>query len=118
MNLRLYDEHTIETLGVGYITGAVLSRTRLELKQIAGSRSIRYWFADATGVTGFSGDVAFEGAGLLSDFKSLGGIEIIATLPDPAVRMIVVSVAFAASVPVKVFAHRRESERYHANRGG
>jgi hypothetical protein len=116
MELRLYDDHTIETVGVGYVTGAVLARTRAALEQAVGARRVRYWLADATQVSGFSGDVGTEGAGLLSDFKSLGGAEIIATLPNPAVRMIVVSVAFAAGVPLKVFAERGESASYHASR--
>jgi hypothetical protein len=117
MNVRLYDEHTIETIGVGYITGDVLARTRTELKQRAGARKIRYWIADATKVTGFSADVGAEGAGLLADFKALGGVEIVATLPDAAVRMIVTAVTFAARVPIKVFATREESERHHKQRG-
>lgn len=117
MEVRLYDADTIETVGIGYVTGAVLARTRAALTQTVGTRRIRYWLANSTEVTGFSADVGSEGAGLLSDFKSLGGVEIVATLPNPAVRMIVVAVTFAAGVPVKVFAAHAESERYHANRG-
>ena len=116
MDVRLYDEDTIETIGVGYVNGAVLARTRLSLKQTVGSRRVRYWLADSTGVSGFSADVGSEGAALLSDFRALGGVEIVATLPNAAVRMIVVSVTFASGVSVKVFETRRESERYHASR--
>lgn len=117
MEVRLFDDDTIETVGVGYVTGAVIARTRAALKQAVGARKVRYWLADSTAVTGFSSDVGSEGAGLLSDFKSLGGVEIVATLPNPAVRMIVVSVTFATGVAMKVFAERKESERYHASRG-
>lgn len=116
MDVRLYDDDTIETVGVGYVNGAVLARTRASLKQSVGARRIRYWLADATAVAGFSADVGAEGAGLLSDFKSLGGVEIVAALPNAAVRMIVVSVTFAVGVPVKVFETRREAARYHASR--
>ncbi len=116
MEVRLLDEETIETVGLGYVSGGVLARTRASLKQAVGSRRIRYWVADATGVTGFSADVGTEGSGLLADFRALGGTEIVATLPNPAVRMIVVAVTFAAGVPVKVFADHRESVRHHQSR--
>ena len=118
MEVRLYDDNTIETIGVGYVNGAVLARTRAALKKTVGARRVAYWIADATAVTGFSSDVRSEGAALLSDFKSLGGVEILATLPNPAVRMIVTAVTFAAGVPVKVFAARAESEQHHASRRG
>ena len=116
MDVRLYDDDTIETIGVGYVNGAVLARTRRSLKEKVGARRVRSWLADATAVSGFSADVGSEGAGLLSDFKALGGVEIVAVLPNAAVRMIVVSVTFASGVSVKVFETRSEAERYHASR--
>jgi len=113
MEVRLLDQETIETVGAGYVTGAVLARARAAMKQAAGVRRIRYWVADAAAVTGFSGDVRIEGSALLSDFRALGGTEIVAALPSPAVRMIVVAVAFAAGLPVKVFAAHDECLRHH-----
>lgn len=116
MDVRLLGDDTIETVGIGYVSGAVLARTRAALKTTVGARKIRYWVADATAVTGFSADVGEQGSGLLADFRSLGGTEIVATLPNPAVRMIVVAVTFAAGVPVRVFSDHRESVRHHQAR--
>jgi hypothetical protein len=99
----------VETSYRGVCTRALVQSVLEITPEVLDSVPGTLWLVDLSSITSSEAMARIPGADLLKIFRERGGAEFAVSISSAALRMIFTAIAFAAPVPLKLFATREEA---------
>lgn len=100
---------TIELVQKGHLTKPLVEQEYQQLVRMTTTHKVRWVLSDAETVSNFDASISAAGSAIVGHLKTIGVERVVIVVNSSVVRMMASTLGFAAGLPIKPVATRKEA---------